>query len=119
MIGSIDAMLCQWGRWAVAQARREVGYSPICPMFKDSSRGGGYGSGVPVGVEFGDIPACDRAVNRLPVVLRCVVIQHYQIQSSLRDTAKACGISHKSASQYLGMAHKSIAECLDAETVGG
>lgn len=118
MIGSIDAMLCQWGRWAISQARREVGYSPISPMFKDSARGGGYGTGVPVGVEFGDIPACERAVNRLPIVLRCVVVQHYQMGSSLRDTAKACGISHKSASQYLGMAHREIAESLDAESCG-
>lgn len=118
MIGAIDAMLCQWGRWAVAQARRDVGYPSVSPMFKDSARGGGYGSGVPVGVEFGDIPACDRAINRLPLVLRCVVIQHYQIQSSLRDTAKACGISHKSASQYLGQAHRSIAELLAEESIG-
>lgn len=47
----------------------------------------------------------DRAINALPIVLRCVVVYHYQRQSSLRATAAACGISHKSATQYLNQAH--------------
>lgn len=95
-----------------------LGYPSVSPMFKDAGLRGSFGSGVPVGVEFGDVQACDRAVNRLPIVLRCVVIQHYQMQSSLRDTARVCGISHKSAKQYLGMAHRAISESFEHDSIG-
>lgn len=111
MISHIDVLLCRWGRWAIAQARREVGYPSVSPMFRDAKPGRGFGSEIPVGVCTGraDMDAIDRAVQSLPLVLRCVVMHHYQHQSSLRDTATACGISHKSATQYLNQAHGMLA----------
>lgn len=114
LIASIDVLLCHWGRWAFAQARREVGFSSVSPMFRDAAPGRGYGSEPPSGVtgNAADMEAVDRAVVSLPVVLRCVVIQHYQRQSGLRATAAACGISHRSVRQYLNQAHRMIAETI-------
>lgn len=120
MMPSIDMLLCRWGVWAIAQARREAGFASVSPMFRDTPSGRGFGSEIPNGVgcwdhSMGDI---DRAVVCLPSVLRCVVVQHYQMQSSVRDTAMACGISNKSVSQYLDRAHGLIAEHLDMCSMG-
>lgn len=119
MIARIDVLLCRWGRWAVSQARREVGYPSISPMFRDSRLGRGYGSEVPAGVSDGDMDAIDRAINALPAVLRVVVVCHYQRQGAMRATAVSCGISHRSVSQYINQAHGLIAQHLDYESVGG
>lgn len=114
MIAHIDMLLCRWGRWALANARREVGYASVSPMFKDAGSGA-YGSGIPPGVSVisDDMQAVDLAVQALPAVQRCVVIHHYQLQSSLRNTATVCGISYKSVSQYLGQAHELLSERLE------
>lgn len=74
-------------------------------MFRDCPAGGGWSGPSDPGFTPRDVLDCDEAVNALPLVLRVVVISHYQRCGSLRGTAKDCGINHRTTSQYLGQAH--------------
>lgn len=116
MIAHVDVLLCRWGRWSVKQASRDVGYPSTSPMFKDATPGRGFGSEIPHGVGMGamDMHAVDRAVQQLPIIPRCVVVRHYQHEGcSYRATAAACGVSHKSVTQYLNQAHLMISDLLE------
>lgn len=96
--------LHRWGRWAIAQARREVGYSSVCPMFKAVGNGA-YGSGIPAGVSDIDLHELDKAVCALPEILRTAVVVHYQHAESFRDTASRCGIKRGLLNRFLSEAH--------------
>jgi hypothetical protein len=107
MIARIDVLLCRWGRWASAHARRDIGYASISPMFRDVGDGA-YGSSIPAGVGDIDITQIDKAVSSLPDVQRIVVISHYQMGSSFRETANRCGIKRGLLNKFLSEAHASI-----------
>lgn len=107
MIARIDVMLHAWGRWAMAQVQRSVGYPSICPMFKDAG-GGAYGSGIPAGVSEYDLKDIDAAVRALPIVHRTVVMAHYQHAGSFRETAKKCGIGRGMLNRFLTESHFAI-----------
>ena len=106
MIARIDALLCRWGRWAVAHARREVGYPTVSPMFKDMGSGA-YGCGIPAGVD-DQMAAVDCAVSSLPSVHRSVVVTHYQFSVSKRETAVKCGIGRSMCDRFLRESHVRI-----------
>ena len=114
MISWVDCLLCRWGRWAVKKELDGIGYVSQSKILKGwAARGDGYGSSSPMGFCADDVMACDRAISELPAVLRIVVVEHYQRQSSVRDTAKRCGISPKSVTQYISQAHGAIARHLE------
>ena len=104
MIAHIDILLCRWGRWAVAQASREVGYPSVCPMFRDVGSGA-YGSKEPAGLGDVDVIEVDKAVRALPDVLRATVVTHYQHAKSFRESAARCGIRRGLLNRFLSDSH--------------
>lgn len=119
MISWVDSLLCRWGRWAVRKEMQALGHASQSQIMRGwAGLGDGYGSGSPMGFSSEDIRACDRAVNALPVGLRAVVVEHYQRQGSIRQTALACGFAPKAVTQYLDRAHGLIAQSLEAERCG-
>lgn len=76
-------------------------------MFRDVGDGA-YGSSQPVGIADFDIQTVDKAVQSLPEVQRIVVISHYQLAGSFRETAKKCGIGRGMLNKFLHEAHTAI-----------
>lgn len=108
MIEWVDALLCRWGRWSVRRESAALGYGSASPMFRDCTVGGGYSPEFDPGFTPRDLLDCDAAVTALPLVLRVVVIAHYQRSRSLRDTARNCGIKADTVKKYLGQAHAAM-----------
>lgn len=78
-------------------------------MFRDLPSSGVFESTPPPGASMDNYRDVSAAVDRLPDVLKVVVITHYQIAKSKRETAQRCGINDKSVTQYLGTAHQILA----------
>lgn len=113
MIEWIDRLLHRWGRWSVRRESSALGYGSISPMFRDCATGGGWSPESDAGFTPRDLIDCEAAVNALPLGLRIVVIAHYQRAGGVRETARTCGFSPKSVTQYLGQAHLLIKSALD------
>lgn len=117
-ISWVDSLLARWGRWSIKRESSALGYGSASPMFRDCATGGGWSGDSDPGFTPRDVIDCDAAVNILPLCLRVVVIEYYQRNESLRDVARACGISHPSASQYLHRAHVLIDQELSDLKIG-
>ena len=115
MIVWVDSLLSRWGRWRSKRGSAALGYGSVSPMVRDCATGCGWSAESDPGFTGRDVIDCDVAVNSLPLVLRVVVIHHYQRRGSLRDTAKECGVDRKTATQYIGQAHEKIAAHMDAK----
>lgn len=113
MIDWIDRLLYRWGRWSVRRESSALGYGSVSPMFRDCATSGGWSPECDAGFTPRDLLECESAVNALPLVLRVVVIAHYQRARNTRDTAQACGVSCKTVTQYLGQAHQAMMPALD------
>lgn len=118
MITWVDVSLNAWASWAISQARREVGYPSVSPMFKDAPSGRVFESHEP-GVIRADLMQMDRAVMALPSLLKVVVVEYYQRRRSANDAAKALGVRKTQMYRYLDQAHLHIANHFDAVSVGG
>ena len=114
MIDWIDRLLCRWGRWSVRRESSALGYGAVSPMFRDCATGGGWSPEYDTGFTPRDLIECEAAVNVLPLVLRVVVIAHYQRARSVRDTARACGIKPDTVTKYLGQAGEKMERLLRA-----
>lgn len=113
MIEWIDRLLSRWGRWSVRRESSALGYGSVSPMFRDCATGGGWSPEYDTGFTPRDLIECEAAVNGLPLVIRVVVIAHYQRGKGTRETAAACGVSCKTVTQYLGQAHEQMQRALD------
>lgn len=118
MITWVDVSLNAWASWAISQARREVGYPSVSPMFKDAPSGRVFESHEP-GVIRADLMQMDRAVMALPSLLKVVVVEYYQRRRSANDAAKALGVRKTQMYRYLDQAHLHIADYFASVSVGG
>lgn len=110
----IEGLLSRWGRWAIKSSSGGLGYPPISPMFRERiGNGDGHGGSVDPGFVTADIIDCDDAVNKLPNHIKRVVIIHYQMCRSLRDTAKCATQSYSATRESLNYAHGFLSAVLD------
>lgn len=105
MIDYIHTQLAIWGRWSANGAKKDIGYSPVCPMFKDARHGGAYGSAPPPGVgTFGslaEILDMDAAVNRLGREHKTLAIEFYVIGGRAIDIAERRSVTKKALYEQL------------------
>jgi transposase InsO family protein len=107
MIQYIDVQLSIWGKWAVAQAQRSVGYPSICPMFRDMKHGGVYGSTVPRGVsEY--VCDTDAAVKRLQPDLQALAVEVYQRGGKMVEIARRIDVPIRSFYAKLDTLHREV-----------
>jgi len=112
MSARIEVMLSLWGKWAIKSATKGLGYPTSSAGFGDYQppKGDVYDQGrAPGGVAEIDILRIDAAINRLPQVLKLVVIHVYQTRQSGRAIAAVLGISVQSLGKYKEEAHRRIA----------
>lgn len=86
-----------------------MGYSHICPMFKQAQHGGGFGSSVPIGVEIAnmdEIQDCDKAVQRLSQDMRMLAIEFYVVSGKSEEVAKRLGIRKQRLYERIDMLHQ-------------
>lgn len=107
MITFIDMQLSIWGKWAVAQAQRSVGYPPVSPMFRDVKHGGAYGSAPPCGV-CEQVSDTDEAVKRLPPELRALAVEVYQVGGKSVEVARRLGIARQRLYERLDLLHREM-----------
>lgn len=110
---SIEILLSAWGRWAIRVETNSIGYSSICPMFREARFGNGFGSAPPVGLNDADLRAIDSAVQQLPIILRATLNEFYKRQCSIRDLALHLGCDHKAAGRYLNEARNRVAKSIE------
>lgn len=112
MIEFVHARLSIWGRWVATGARREVGYPPVCPMFKDARHGGSYGSTIPHGIgaagSIEDIAFTDSAVQRLSRDQKSLVVEYYVIGGKGDDVARRFGIARRTLYDRLTAVQQSL-----------
>lgn len=109
MSARIEVMLSIWGKWAIRSASKSLGYPTASAGFADymAPRGETYAeSRLPLGVSEPDILRIDGAINRLPLILRIVVIHIYVTRQSGRAIAAELGISVQSLGKYKEEAHR-------------
>lgn len=107
MIRYIDVQLAIWGKWAVAQASRSVGYPSVSPMFRDMKHGGVYGSAPPVGVmeHVGDTA---EAVARLDKAGQQLCVEVYQVGGAAAKVAYRLGIAPRTLYDRLDAVHRAV-----------
>ena len=110
---SVEILLAAWGRWAIRVETKSIGYSSVCPMFREARFGNGFGSAPPVGLNDADLRAVDAAVQRLPVILRATLNEFYKSQCSVRDLALHLGCDKNAAGRYLNEARRRVAQCME------
>jgi hypothetical protein len=108
MISSVDMLLAKWARWSVRSESRAVGYPGASPMFRDSPSSGVYGSSEPFGTSAGDYQDVTRAVDALPLVLKCCVIEYYLRPGAAVEKAGRLGLKKAVMFKYLHAAHEAI-----------
>lgn len=111
MIEYIHTQLSVWGRWVERNASKGIGYSPVCPMFKDVRHGEGYESRPPAGVEiasFNEIIDMDRAVSRLSQDKRKLCVEYYVIRGTGEDVAQRLGIKRRTLYDRLHLMQQSL-----------
>ena len=108
MISHIDMLLAKWARWSLTSESRAVGYPSKSPMFRDSPSSGVYGSSEPFGISGGDYNDVTQAVDLLPLVQKCCVIEYYLRQGGAEESASRLGLKKGVMFKYLHAAHEAI-----------
>lgn len=111
MIPYIDTQLSIWGRWSVARASRGLGFSPVCPMFKQARYGGGFGSAVPVGVAVDcvdNIHDTDTAVSRMSVDQKRLCVEYYVVGGKGNEVAARLGVARRTMFDRLHCMHQAL-----------
>ena len=111
MIPYVDTELAIWGKWVVAKASKGIGYSPICPMFKDARHSGCYGSNPPVGAAIGsmdNVLDTDAAVQRLGVDQRKLCVEYYVVGGKAVEVAGRLGIARQRLYERVHALHQSM-----------
>lgn len=109
MIEYINAQLSVWGKWAVRQNSKGLGYPSISPMFKDVKHGGTFGSQLPPHVcvlEY--VRDTDLAVQRLPATDRALCVEFYQVGGSAVSVAQRLGIARQRLYERLDAVHRAV-----------
>ncbi len=105
----IDVQLSVWGKWAVRNSSKGLGYPSISPMFKDAQHGGTYGSQLPPGVcvlEY--VRETDQAVQRLSPTDRALCVEFYQVRGTAVDIARRLGIARQRLYERLDAVHRAV-----------
>lgn len=107
----VDALLSRWGRWSIRCESGALGFASSCILGGAIGDSDGYDSAIPRGVLDDDMEAVDGAIRLLPAVQRECVMQVYKHGAGWSDerNAKAIGISYKSLTQYINLAHRKLA----------
>ena len=111
MIEYIHVQLSAWGRWSLRRASKGVGYSPVCPMFKDVRHGEGYESRPPSGVEvasFNELVDIEQAVSRLSQDGKRLCMEYYVVQGSGEEVASRLGIARRTLYDRLHMVQQHV-----------
>lgn len=107
MIVHIDVLLCAWGRWALRNQARAIGYPPISPMFQDMQASKVFDSKVPFGVDE-YVAETDIAVQRLPNDLKLVAVEYYQIGGKAESVAGRLGIKKTTLYKRIDLLHNEV-----------
>lgn len=121
MIPYVDAQLAIWGKAQLRDARKGLGFSSVCPMFRDMKHGGVYGSQVPCGVSLTDlenIADTDVAVSRLPIEQRQLVVEFYVVGGKIESIADRLGIAKRTLYDRLHVLHQQVLGLLNDVAAG-
>lgn len=111
MIPYVDTQLSIWGKWSVARSLRGVGFSPICPMFKQDRYCGGFGSAVPVGVSIDaeeNVIDTDKAVERLTQEQKRLCVEFYVIGGSGVEVSRRLAMPKRTMYDKLHGLHQAV-----------
>jgi hypothetical protein len=109
VIPYIDVQLSVWGKWAMRNSSKGLGYPSVSPMFNLAQRGGSYGSQLPPGVcDCEYVRETDLAVSRLPKADRSLCVEFYQIRGPAVDIARRLGIARQRLYERLDAVHRAI-----------
>jgi DNA-binding NtrC family response regulator len=109
MIEYINLQLSVWGKWAVRQNSKGLGYPSISPMFNQMQHGGSYGSSLPAGVsDCNYVRETDLAVQRLPEADRALCVEFYQVGGSAVSVAQRLGIARQRLYERLDAVHRAV-----------
>ena len=121
MIDYVNVQLSAWGKWSARNASKGMGYSPICPMFKQAQHGGAFGSSIPAGIDVSGIDHIrdtDEAVRRLDAASRALCVEYYVIRGSSEEIAKRMGVTKKTIYNRIGALHQKFLGLLNDVVAG-
>lgn len=121
MIDYVNVQLSAWGKWSARNASKGMGYSPICPMFKQAQHGGAFGSSIPVGVDVSGIDHIrdtDEAVRRLDAASRALCVEYYVIRGSSEEISKRMGVTKKTIYNRIDALHQKVLGLLNDVVAG-
>ena len=121
MIDYVNVQLSAWGKWSARNASKGMGYSPICPMFKQAQHGGAFGSSIPVGVDVSGmdhIRDTDEAVRRLDSASRALCIECYVVRGSSEEIAHRMGVTKKTIYNRIDALHQKVLGLLNDVVAG-
>lgn len=120
MIPYIDMQLSIWGKWVVRSESRSLGFPSVCPMFRDASHGGAYGSREPIGVsDMIYVDQTDRAVQRLENADRVLCVEFYQRGGTAVEIAARLGIKRQRLYERIDAVHQKVMGFLNDLASGG
>jgi hypothetical protein len=109
MIEYINVQLSIWGKWAMRQNSKGLGYPSVSPMFNQAQHGGSYGSQLPPGVcDCEYVRETDQAVARLPAEDQALCVEFYQRGGTAVVVAQRLGIAVRTMYDRLGRVHRAI-----------
>lgn len=121
MIDYVNVQLSAWGKWSARNASKGLGYSPICPQFKQVQYGGAFGSSVPVGIDVSGtdhIRDTDEAVRRLDEESRALCVEFYIVSGSGEEIAHRMGIAKRTLYDRVHVLHQRVLGLLNDVVAG-
>lgn len=121
MIDCVNVQLSAWGKWAARNASKGMGYSPICPMFKQAQHGGAFGPSIPAGIDVSGIDRIrdtDEAVKRLDEASRALCVEFYIVSGSGEEIAHRMGIAKRTLYDRVHVLHQRVLGLLNDVVAG-
>ena len=121
MIDYVNVQLSAWGKWAARNASKGMGYSPICPMFKQAQHGGAFGPSIPAGIDVSGIDHIrdtDEAVRRLDAASRALCVEFYVVNGSGEEIARRMGIAKRTLYDRIHSLHQKVLGLLNDVVAG-